>query len=155
MAENLLIKLEFNTPEGFIPFAEIKPSHYIEAIQHHIAIAKDKIKAIEEVSEPDFNNIIEALEYATYEVQYIHRMAENLNLADTSPELQEIVMKLGELTTVFWNDISLNPKLFPQVKQVYQHKDNLNISTSEQKTLLEETYSFFTRNGALLDEGQK
>jgi peptidyl-dipeptidase Dcp len=155
MSENLLIKLEFNTPDRFIPFAEIKPSHYIEAMQHHIEIAKNRIKNIEGVSEPDFNNIIEALEFATYEVQYIHRMAENLNLADTNPELQEIVMKLGELTTVFWNDISLNPKLFFQVKQVYQYKDNLNISTSEQKTLLEETYSFFTRNGALLDEAQK
>lgn len=155
MAENLLIKLEFNTPDSFIPFAEIKPSHYIEAIQYHIDIARERIKSIEEVSEPDFNNIIEALEYATYEVQYIHRMAENLNLADTNPELQEIVLKLGEIITNFWNDISLNPKLFSQVKQVYQHKGNLSVSTSEQKTLLEETYSFFTRNGALLEEEQK
>ena len=155
MAENLLIKLEFNTPDSFIPFAEIKPSHYIEAIQYHIDIARERIKSIEEVSEPDFNNIIEALEYATYEVQYIHRMAENLNFADTNPELQEIVLKLGEIITNFWNDISLNPKLFSQVKQVYQHKGNLSVSTSEQKTLLEETYSFFTRNGALLEEEQK
>ena len=155
MAENLLIKLEFNTPDSFIPFAEIKPSHYIEAIQYHIDIAHERIKVIEEISDPNFNNIIEALEYATYEVQYIHSMAENLNSADTNPELQEIVIKLGELTTVFWNDISLNPKLFSQVKQVYVHKANLNLSTPEQKTLLEETYSFFTRNGALLEEEQK
>jgi peptidyl-dipeptidase Dcp len=155
MAENLLIKLEFNTPNGYIPFPDIQPQHYIEAIQYHIDIARERVKTIEEISEPNFNNIIEALEYATYEVQYIHSMAENLNSADTNPELQEIVMKLGELTTVFWNDITLNPKLFSQVKQVYQHKDNLNVSTSEQKTLLEETYSFFTRNGALLEEGQK
>jgi peptidyl-dipeptidase Dcp len=155
MAENLLLNFEFNTPNGYIPFADIQPQHYIEAIQYHIKIARERIQVIEEISEPNFNNIIEAFEYATYEVQYIHSMAENLNSADTNPELQEIVMKLGELTTVFWNDISLNPKLFSQVKQVYQYKDNLHISTPEQKTLLEETYSFFTRNGALLDEGQK
>lgn len=155
MSSNALIGLSFNTPEGFIPFAEIKPSHYIEAIQHHIAIAKDKIKAIEEISEPDFNNIIEALEYATYEVQYIHRMAENLNSADTNSELQEVILKLGELTTIFWNDISLNSKLFSKVRHLYENKDNLNLPTPEQKTLLEETYSFFTRNGALLEEEQK
>ena len=155
MAENLLIKLEFNTPDSFIPFAEIKPSHYIEAIQYHIEIAKNRIKTIEEISDPNFNNIIEALEYATYEVQYIHSMADNLNSADTNPELQEVVLELGEINTNFWNDISLNPKLFSQVKQVYAHKDNLNLSTPEQKTLLEETYSFFTRNGALLEEEQK
>jgi peptidyl-dipeptidase Dcp len=152
---NSLIDLAFNTPDDFIPFGKIQTSHYIEAIQYHIKIAKSRIKAIEELSKPNFENTIEALEYATYEVQYIHRMAENLNLVDTNPELQEVVVKLGEINTNFWNDISLNSKLFSKVKQVYQNKENLHLSDPEQKTLLEETYSFFVRNGALLDEYQK
>jgi len=152
---NPLIDLRFNTPEGFIPFEEIQNSHYIEAIQHHISIAKTRIKAIEELASPNFENTIEALEYTTYEVQYIHRMAENLNLADTNPELQEVILELGEIITNFWNDIALNSKLFSQIKQVYQNKESLNLTTLEQKTLLEETYSFFTRNGALLTEEQK
>ena len=155
MNTNPLIDLSFNTPEGFIPFGEIQNSHYIEAIQYHIEIAKSRIKAIEELAEPNFENIIEALEYATYEVQYINRIAENLNLADTNPELQEVILKLGEITTNFWNDIALNAKLFSQVKRVYQNKESLNLTAPEQQTLLEETYSFFTRNGALLAEQQK
>ncbi|MEY3471258.1 MAG: Oligopeptidase [Candidatus Parcubacteria bacterium] len=155
MNTNPLIDLSFNTPEGFIPFGEIQTSHYIEAIQHHIEIAKNRIQSILELVEPNFENTIEALEYATYEVQYIHRMAENLNLADTNTELQKVVLQLGEITTSFWNDISLNAKLFLQVKKVYDNKTNLNLSTPDQKTLLEETYSFFTRNGALLEEDQK
>lgn len=155
MNTNPLIDLSFNTPEGFISFGEIQNSHYIEAIQHHIEIAKTRIKAIEELANPNFENTIEALEYATYEVQYIHRMAENLNLADTNPELQEVSLKLGEIITNFWNDIALNARLFSQIKQVYQNRGNLNLTNPEQKTLLEETYSFFTRNGALLTEEQK
>lgn len=155
MNTNPLIDLSFNTPEEFIPFGEIQNSHYIEAIQYHIEIAKSRIKSIEELSGPDFENAIEALEYATYEVQYINRMAENLNLADTNPELQEVILKLGEITTNFWNDIALNAKLFSQIKQVYQNKESLNLTAPEQQTLLEETYSFFTRNGALLAEEQK
>ncbi len=155
MNANPIIDLSFNTPEGFIPFDEIKNSHYIEAIEHHIQITKKRIQAIEQILEPDFVNTIEALEYATYEVQYINRMAENLDLADTNPELQEVILKLSEITTNFWNDISLNEKLFSQVKKVYENKDKLNLSTPEQKTLLEETYTFFTRNGALLDEDSK
>lgn len=87
MNTNPLIDLSFNTPESFIPFGEIQNSHYIEAIQHHISIAKTRIKSIEELASPHFENTIEALEYATYEVQYIHLMALNLNLADTNPEL--------------------------------------------------------------------
>jgi Zn-dependent oligopeptidase len=155
MNSNPLIDLSFNTPEGFIPFGEIKNSHYIEAIEYHIQVAKKKIQAIEQILEPDFTNTIEALEYSTYEVQYINRIAENLDLADTNTELQEVILKLSEITTNFWNDISLNEKLFSQVKKVYENKDNINLSTSEQKTLLEETYTFFTRNGALLDEASK
>lgn len=152
---NPLIDLAFNTPDGFIPFGEIKNSHYIEAIEYHIQIAKNKIQAIEKIIEPDFNNTIEALEYATYEVQYIYLIAGNLDLADTNPELQEVILKLSEITTNFWNDISLNSNLFSQVKKVYENKDILNLSTSEQKTLLEETYTFFIRNGALLGEEAK
>jgi peptidyl-dipeptidase Dcp len=152
---NPLIDLKFNTPDAFIPFGEIKVLHYIEAIEHHIQIAKTKIKAIEQVLEPDFVNTIEALEYATYEVQYINRIAANLDLADTNPELQEVILKLSEITTNFWNDISLNSNLFSQVKKVYENKDKLNLSTPEKKTLLEETYTFFTRNGALLNEESK
>jgi Zn-dependent oligopeptidase len=152
---NPLIDLVFNTPKGFIPFGEIKTSHYIEAIEYHIQIAKKRIQAIEEILEPDFTNIIEALEYATYEVQYINLIAGNLDLADTNPELQEVIFNLTEITTNFWNDISLNDKLFSQVKKVYENKDKLNLNTPEQKTLLEETYTFFTRNGALLDEESK
>ena len=133
---NPLIDLRFNTPEGFIPFEEIQNSHYIEAIQHHISIAKTRIKAIEELASPNFENTIEALEYTTYEVQYIHRMAENLNLADTNPELQEVILELGEIITNFWNDIALNSKLFSQIKQAYQNKESLNLTTLEQKTVL-------------------
>jgi len=155
MNSNPLIDLSFNTPEGFIPFGEIKNSHYIEAIEYHIQVAKKKNQAIEQILEPDFTNTIEALEYSTYEVQYINRIAENLDLADTNPELQEVILKLSEITTNFWNDISLNEKLFSQVKKIYENKDNINLSTPEQKTLLEETYTFFTRNGALLDEDSK
>jgi peptidyl-dipeptidase Dcp len=152
---NPLIDLSFNTPEGFIPFAEIQNSHYIEAIEYHIQIAKTRIQAIEEILEPDFANTIEALEYATYEVQYINTMAGNLDLADTNPELQEVILKLTEITTTFWNDIALNSNLFSQVKKVYENKNKLNLDTPEKTTLLEETYTFFTRNGALLNDEEK
>jgi Zn-dependent oligopeptidase len=155
MNSNPLIDLSFNIPEGFIPFGEIKNSHYIEAIEHHIKIAKTRIQSIEQVNEPDFTNTIEALEYATYEVQYINTIASNLDLADTNPELQEVILKLSEIITTFWNDISLNDKLFSQVKKVYENQGELNSSTPEQKTLLEETYTFFTRNGALLNQDSK
>lgn len=154
MAENVLLKLEFHTPEDYIPFPDIQPQHYIEAIQYHIAIARERIQAIEEVSEPDFYTSIEALEFATYEVNYIYGIASNLNVAETNPELQEVFAQLSEITTNFWNDITLNEKLFFQIKQVYDSKEHLDL-TIEQNTLLEDTYSSFVRNGALLNQEEK
>ncbi len=154
MARNLLLNLDFNNPDGYIPFLDIQPQHYIEAIQYHIDIAKSRIQAIEEISKPDFNNIIEALEFATYEVQYIHTIADNLNSADTNSELQEICAQLSEITTHFWNDISLNENLFLQVQKVYDNKEYLDLPI-EQETLLADTYSSFIRNGALLNQEEK
>jgi peptidyl-dipeptidase Dcp len=154
MSENLLLKLEFNTPNGYIPFPDIQPQHYIEAIQYHIDIAHERIKAIEEISDPNFTNIIEALEFAVYEVYYIYGIADNINYAETNTKLQEIFTELSEIITNFQNDISLNEKLFLQIKQVYDNKGNLDL-TIEQNTLLEDTYSSFARNGALLNQEEK
>lgn len=154
MARNLLLQLEFNTPSGYIPFTDIQPQHYIEAIQYHIDIARKRIEAIENSIDINFHTIIEVLEFTTYEVQYIYSIADNLNSADTNSELQEVFVQLSEITTHFWNDITLNEKLFLQVKQVYDNKENLDL-TIEQNTLLEETYSSFVRNGALLNQEEK
>ena len=49
------------------------------------------------------------------------------------------------------DDISLNPKLFERVKQVYENKDQMGLN-KEQEKLLEETYKDFVRSGANLDE---
>ena len=46
MNTNPLIDLAFNTLDDFIPFGEIQNSHYIEAIQYHIKIAKNRIQLI-------------------------------------------------------------------------------------------------------------
>ena len=154
MTENVLLKLEFNTPTGFIPFQDIQPQHYIEAIHYHVDIARERIQSIEEISEPNFTNIIEALEFAVYEVYYIYGIASNLNFAETNPELQEVFARLREIVTNFQNDISLNEKLFLQIKYVYDNKESLDLTT-EQYTLLEETYSSFVRNGALLHQEEK
>lgn len=131
MAENVLLKLEFNTPNGYIPFPDIQPQHYIEAIQYHIDIAHKRIKAIEEVGEPNFEDTIEALEFATYEVHYIYGIAYNLNYAETNTELQEVYGKLTEIITNFQNDITLNEKLFLQIKQVYDSKESLDLTTEQ------------------------
>lgn len=52
------------------------------------------------------------------------------------------------------NNISLNPKLFSRIKQVYAQKESLKL-TAEEKQLLQKTYDGFMRNGADLSDSDK
>src|SRR5690606_24272346 len=78
----------------------------------------------------------------------------NLTSAETSDELQKLAQEIMPMLTKFRNDISLNPVIFERVKTVYNNKENLDLTT-EQKTLLENTYIDFVRQGANLSDADK
>src|SRR5699024_9758153 len=50
--------------------------------------------------------------------------------------------------------IILNQKLFKRVKSVYENQEDFDLSV-EEKTLLEDSYKSFTRNGANLSDNKK
>ena len=52
------------------------------------------------------------------------------------------------------NNISLNEKLFARIRQVYEMRNTLNLTTEEMR-LLEKTYDGFIRNGANLSDQDK
>ena len=56
--------------------------------------------------------------------------------------------------TAYGNDVSMNPLLFAKVKEVYDQRDDLALTT-EQRMLLEKTYKSFIRSGALLEGAAK
>jgi peptidyl-dipeptidase Dcp len=58
-------------------------------------------------------------------------------------------MKLTPELTRYSNSVNMNEKLFARVKAVYEQRDQLNL-TVEQRTLLEDTYKGFVRNGVNL-----
>ena len=56
--------------------------------------------------------------------------------------------------TAYGNDVSMNPLLFAKVKEVYDQRDDIALTT-EQRMLLEKTYKSFIRSGALLEGAAK
>ncbi len=153
--QNPLTVEEWGTPYETPPFSEIKIEDYIPSITAQIAEAKSGVDAIVmQRSIPTFENTIVALERNGTMLDRSTGVLFNLNSSTTSPELQAVVVEVTPMLTEFANDVSLNAALFDRVKQVWDRRGDLGLST-EDAMLLDKTYKSFSRNGANLSDEDK
>jgi peptidyl-dipeptidase Dcp len=145
----------WGTPFEAPPFNVISVEHYMPAYLEGMKQQKAEVEAIINSTEkPTFENTIEAMEKGGKLYSKVDNVFSSLNDAVTSDAMQNLANELAPIASKHFDDISLNPKLFARVKQLYDEKANLNLTT-EQKTVLENYYKDFVRSGALLDEEQK
>lgn len=141
---------DWKTPHQTPPFSQIRNEHYVPAMRAAIKEAEANIqKIIKQKEAPTFENTIIALQTASERLELISGVMFNLNECNTDSELQGIVMQLSPELTRFSNSVNMNEKLFARVKAVYEKRDKLTLTT-EQRTLLEDTYKGFVRNGVNL-----
>ena len=141
---------DWKTPHQTPPFSQIRNGHYAPAMRAAIKEAEANIqKIIKQKEPPTFENTIVVLQTASELLERVSGILFNLNECNTDSELQAIVMELSPELTRFSNSVNMNPKLFARVKAVYEQRDQLNLTT-EQRTLLEDTYKGFIRNGVNL-----
>ncbi len=137
------------------PFDKIKAEHYLPATEHALKEARANIEAIKaSKAAPDFENTIVALENASENLSQATGIFYNQLSSMGGDELHEIAEKIGPLTSNFGSDIIQDEELFARVKAVYDQRDKLKLTT-EQQTLLKESYKGFVRGGALLDQDKK
>lgn len=152
--DNPLLK-SYKTPFQTPPFDEIKPEHFMPAIEEAIKEAKQEIEDISSQSEtPTFENTLEAMEFAGKKLSSVTSILFNLNSAETNKKIQEVAREASPILSEFGNDIWQNTDLFERVKKVYNQKDQLELD-NEQEMLLTKTYKAFIRNGADLNEKDK
>ncbi|MFI3299391.1 MAG: M3 family metallopeptidase [Rikenellaceae bacterium] len=152
---NPLLDGKWNTLYETAPFSEIKIEHYVPAITQQVADTKQAIGAIVmQRSVPTFENTVVALEKSNRELSRTLGVLYNLNAANTSPELQQVVVEVTPILTEMSNDIYLNEMLFDRVKQVWQRREELKLSTVD-SMLLSDTYKAFVRSGVNLSEEDK
>ena len=145
---------EWDTPHATPPFSKIELRHYEPAFDAAIACARAEIAAIvDNPAKPTFGNTIVALERQGALLGRIEGIFYNLLSADTSDEMQAIALRVQPKLTELSNDISLDPKLFERVKQVYEHPGCC--LKKDDRKLLEDTYKGFARSGAALSDGDK
>jgi len=146
---------EYQTPFGTPPFEKIKESHYLPAFTEGISQHQQEISSIVNNQEsPTFQNTVEALENSGQLLTRVRAVFFNMISANTNDRMQELAKEVSPMLSQHADDILLNENLFQRIKAVYDEKDQMDL-TSEQQRLLEETYKRFTRNGANLDEKEK
>ena len=145
---------EWDTPHATPPFDKISISDYEPAFETAIAVNRAEIDAIvNNPAKPSFRNTIVALEKQGELLDRISAVFFNLMECHTSPEMQDIAMRIQPKLTELSNDVSLNPELFKRVKEVYENP-GLFLS-KEDKKLLENCYKGFVRSGANLSDEDK
>lgn len=146
---------DWKTPHQTPPFSQIRNEHYIPAMRAAIQEAEANIQRIIDQKEaPTFANTIEALQTASERLESISGVLFNLNECNTDSEMQQIVLQMSPELTRFSNSVNMNERLFNRVRQVYEQRDKLQLTT-EQLTLLEDTYKGFVQNGVNLAGDKK
>lgn len=146
---------DFSLPHGAPPFDQIKEEHYLPAVKAAIEEARAHIEEIKTNAEnPTFENTITAMELAGERLGMVTGIFYNqLSAAGTDP-LEDLAQQIGPISSNFSSDIIMDETLFKRVKTVYDQREKLNL-TSEQATVLEDSYKGFVRGGALLDAEKK
>jgi len=143
------------TPHGAVPFDKIQLEHFEPALMEGIRQDNEEIRAIIDNPEPPtFDNTIAALDYSGGLLDEVTTVLMNLDEAETSDEMQELVLRMTPILTEHENDVSLNPALFERIKKVYDTV-NRNTLDIEQTRLLDDTYRSFVRSGAGLNDDDK
>lgn len=146
---------DWTTQHQTPPFSQIKNEHYAPAMHAAIKEAEANVrKILKQKEEPTFENTIVALQKASEKLDRISGVLFNLNECNTNAEMQQIVMDLTPELTRYENKVSMDENLFARVKAVYDQREKLNLTT-EQRTLLEDTYKGFVRNGVNLNKKDK
>lgn len=140
----------WDTPFSTPPFDKISIDDYMPAFIEGINIHNQEIKNIvDNPSEPNFTNTIEALEFSGEILGKTARVFFSMNEAMTDDKMQELSKQISPMLSKHNDDIYLNEKLFQKIKHVYNNSDKFNLS-KEQKILLDRYYKKFIRGGANL-----
>jgi peptidyl-dipeptidase Dcp len=151
--ENPLLQM-WDTPVGVPPFDKIETSDYIPAFQQAMLEHNAEIETIANVEEPDFDNVILALDRSGIVLSRISSVFFNLHSAETNDEITAIANEVTPLITEHQNNIMLNAQLFQKIRTVYDKRLELNLAP-DQLRVTEKHYHDFVRNGANLSPEKK
>ena len=146
---------DWTTPYEVPPFMDIKNEDYMPAFKKGMEENLAEIEVIIKNAEaPTFANTIEELERTGKLLSKVQRVFSNLASSNTNPKLQELQRELSPMLSAHYDKIVLNEDLFNRVEEIWNNRENTDL-TKEQQKLLKDTRKQFVRSGALLNDSQK
>jgi peptidyl-dipeptidase Dcp len=146
---------EWDTPFRVPPFEEIEQAHYALAFEEGMKRHKAEIAEItENPADPTFENTVEAMERSGAMLNRVAQVFFAMKSSMTNDEMEAIAKEVVPKLSQHSDEIRLSEPLFRRLSAVYKRRDQLDL-TSEQQRLLEEDYKGFVRGGAELPPGKK
>ena len=157
---------EWNDKYGLPPFADIKHSHYKDAISYACQEHINEVNAIaSNSSEPTFDNTIASYDRSGSLLNKILGVFYNLTSSDCPPELQKVQMELSGPLAEHQNKIITTPGMFKRIQIIYDNRINISteacdmtpsvtstVSLADEKLrLIERIHLNFIREGAKFD----
>ncbi|MBL1214898.1 MAG: M3 family metallopeptidase [Ignavibacteriae bacterium] len=142
---------KWDTPFGTPPFEQIKTEHYLPAFEESIEKHNAEIDSIvNNKEEATFENTIAALDNSGVQLDRVRRVFSSMKSSMNNDQMQKISKKVTPMLAKHKDDVNLNEGLFKRVNSVYEKKDDLNLTT-EQNKLLDKYYKQFIRGGINLE----
>lgn len=145
----------FDAPFGLPPFAAIRDGDFAPAFDAALAEARARIAAIAgDPAEPDFANVIAALEQAERLLDRVSAVFYNLAGSDTTEARQALERDLAPKLAAFSSDVLMNADLWRKISALWAVQERLAL-TPEQRRVLMLYERMFRRAGAALDEAAR
>ena len=142
-------------PYGMPPFDQIRNEHFLPAYERAMAQETAEVEMIAGSPEPaSFENTILALERSGQALTRVARIFNNINGANTNPDMQAVQREMAPRLSAHSDSISLNSDLFARVNTLYAQREELALDP-EADRLIERYHTSFVRAGAQLNEEQK
>ena len=137
--------------EGVPQWDQVTPAMFPAAFARGMANARaEMVKIRDNPAAPTFQNTIEAGERSGEEMGRLFAVwgVYQSNLA--TPEVQAIAKEWSPKLSAFFDELSLDPKMFARVKAIYDNRAKAGLNP-QQLRLLERSYREYVTSGALLD----
>jgi peptidyl-dipeptidase Dcp len=155
MTDRNPLLVQWTTPFGVPPFAEIQPGHFVPAFAAAMAEHLAEIATIgADPAAPTFANTIEALQRSGRALTRVSGLFFNLVVSQGGAALEALDRELSPTLAQHGMRVALDAGVFRRVATLHAQQDTLGLE-EDQARLLERTHLGFIRSGAALPPAQQ
>ncbi|KUJ73715.1 peptidase M3 [Ruegeria marisrubri] len=149
------ILADWRTPFEIAPFAQISDEDFAPALEQALASHRAEIDAIaNDPDAPSFANTVEALEASGEDLDKVLSVFFTVAGADSNPTREALQREFSPKLAAHYSEISANKALFRRVADLWERREELDL-TEEQQRVLMLTHRSFVRAGAALEGAEE